>query len=79
MYKATYKQIRDLIDNTEWDTGVFSKDQQVNGEQIAYFSPASSNWAYRIELVTKNGLVYEVVTVYGGVYGYRWLNIPEVK
>lgn len=76
--KTTYKYIKRLQDITDWDNGVFEYDEQVNGEQIAYFTPASANWSYRVELVKRGGELYEVVTVFGGVKAYRQLFIPEV-
>ena len=75
MYKASYKDIKNLIDKTEWEKNIFGKDEQVNGYQIAYFSPSSANWAYRIEIVKRNNRFYEVITVFGGVKGYRYINL----
>lgn len=70
--KATYREVKDLIDNTEWTDSAFKKGQQPRIYQTGYFTPSNANWSYQIGIAEGNdGLVYEIVTVFGEVKGYR--------
>lgn len=69
--KATYREIKDLIDNTDWTDGAFGEKDQPRIHQTGYFSPRNANWAYQVGVARGlDGNVYEVVTVFGEVKGY---------
>ena len=79
MYKATYKDIKWLIDSDFADEvrDIF-KDRQPQGYEVAYYTPSGANWSYRILLTTAQIMgkprVFEVVTVFGEVKGGRELH-----
>ena len=79
--KSTYKEIKELIDRTDWTAGAFRVgDQPTNVHALGYFTPASSNWSYRLGVARgRDGNVYHVVTVYGVVKGFEriWLADTE--
>lgn len=74
--KATYREIKDMIDSTDWTNGAFTEGEQPRVHRTGFFSPSGANWAYQVGISkSKNGDIYEVVTVFGGVKGYApvWL------
>ena len=73
--KATYQEVKQLIDNTNWNNKTFSKKSQPFLDELGYFSPASANWAYRLGIAKgEDNNFYYVVTVYGEVKGFRKVN-----
>ena len=44
---------------------------------VAYFVPSQANWAYKVGLVSVDGQVYKVVTVFGQVKAVMPANVPE--
>lgn len=78
MYKAKYSDIKRIIDNTNWDNKAFAKGEQPYNREIAYYAPSGNNWAYRIGIaIGSDGDVYEIVTVFGEVKGFRYLLDPK--
>lgn len=70
--KATYKEVKQLIDNTYWDDKAFIGNEQPYVDELGYYSPASANWAYRLGIAkSATGDMYYVVTVFGQIRGYR--------
>ena len=70
--KATYKEIKHLIDNTNWDNKAFEKRSQPYIDELGYFSPSSANWAYRLGVAKgKDDKLYLVCSVFGEVKGFR--------
>lgn len=74
--KATYKEVKQLIDNTYWDNKAFDGDNnQPFVDELSYYSPSNANWAYRIGVAKgSDDVMYLVVTVFGEVRGYRKLH-----
>lgn len=78
MYKASYKDVKNIIDNTEWDDRAFKRNEQPYNREIAYYTPSNANWSYRIGIARGNdNYIYETVTVFGVVRGYRMLLTNE--
>ena len=70
--KATYKEVKQLIDNTNWDNKAFSDNSQPYVDELGYFAPQNNNWAYRFGVAKgTDEKMYFVVTVFGEVKGYR--------
>lgn len=70
--KLKYKDIKDIKNNTNWDTGAFTKGEQgALQTSVGYFAPSDTNWCYRVGIAKgKDGAPYFIVTVFGGVEGY---------
>jgi hypothetical protein len=78
MYKAKYSDIKRIIENTDWENGAFTKGEQPYCSEIAYYAPQGNNWAYRIGIaVGYDNNIYEIVTVFGEIKGYRYLLNPQ--
>lgn len=77
--KATYKEIKHLIDYTNKENKVFEgANSQPYVDELGYFSPMSANWAYRVGIAEgTDEQLYLVVTVYGEVKGYRKLHFTQ--
>lgn len=74
MYKATYKDIQNLIKwGAEHDdiNAMIMAGYQPQGHVYAYYQPSSVNWAWQIGLYTIDGTLYELVTRFGSVEGGR--------
>ena len=75
--KATYKEIKQLIDNTNWDYNeAFTKRSQPDIDELGYFAPSGANWAYRLGIAKgEDDKLYFVCTVFGQIKGFRKLHI----
>ena len=80
MYKATAKQVKDLIrwgnEHAEISEMIKAEYQPV-GSTIAYFMPSQANWSWQIGIYTVDGTTYELLTRFGSVEGGRELYQTE--
>lgn len=66
--KAKYSDIKYIYDHPQAEeVKKLFEGKEVNMEEIAYFTPANSNWSYHMGITKLNGKIYMVVTVYGWV------------
>lgn len=74
MYKATYKDVKDLqrwgIEEPEVSK-LMENQSQPRIHEIAYFAPSTANWTWRIGLARIDGETYELLTRFGVVEGGR--------
>ena len=75
--KATYHEVRQLIENTNFENKVFTgNNEQPYVDELGYFASQGNNWAYRIGIAKgSDDKLYHVVTVFGGIRGYRRLHV----
>jgi len=74
MYKAKYSDIKLIIEHTNWNYKAFAKGEHPYTRDLASYAPSNANWSYRLGIALgADGNVYEVVTAFGGVEGYRYL------
>jgi hypothetical protein len=73
--KATYAEVKDLINRTLWESGAFTKSDQPHIDELGYFAPSGANWRYCIGIARSGGSTYLVVTQFGEVLGFRKLYI----
>lgn len=72
MYKATYAQVKQLIEAGKMSpvvTQLKSKGIQPTGYVIASYRQSGANWAYQIGIYNINGKKYELLTRFGAVEG----------
>ena len=79
--KATYSDVKNIIENTDWESGAFEpKDQPTHVHVMGYFASSGANWAYQIGIAKgRDGKVYEVVTVFGEVKRFFPVYLPETE
>ena len=76
MYKASYKDVKDLIHWGKDDTEIIHMIRsglQPSGHVTACFAPSQANWSWIIGIYTVNGVQYELLTRFGSVEGGRKL------
>ncbi len=77
--KASYAEIKQIIDQTDWESGAFLPDDQPDMNELGYFAPSGANWCYRVGITNAKRTdwndTYLVVTRFGEVKGFRklWL------
>lgn len=74
MYKATYKDVKDLISYGREHAEIkemIAKGFQPVGHVYAYYSPSQANWSWQIGLYNIDGTTYELLTRFGRVEGGR--------
>lgn len=77
MYKATYKDVKHLIqwgENDETINHMIKTGLQPSGHVMAYYMPSQANWSWQIGIYTVNGVMYELLTKFGSVEGGRRLH-----
>lgn len=52
-------------------------DTQPSVYDIAYYTPSQANWCYKIGLVSVDGEIYKVITVFGHVKAVMPTNMPS--
>lgn len=80
MYKASYKDVKTLIDNIENNENVKHLDrlQAPMGYEVGYFKPKNANWSYTFRIANIDGINYELLVRFGQIVGARRTYLEEM-
>lgn len=80
MIKCKYSDIKELYDWTEKYADETEKaylGKQYSIKAYAYYTPSQANWSYLLGIVELDGILYDVVTVFGAIKAIKPSNEPR--